>query len=57
MNNSMSFDEWFTIVKSKIEQAGLPLPEDIERLQLLQMECDVESISIDDFIKEYTSSF
>jgi hypothetical protein len=29
MGDSLPFDDWFTIAKSKTGQAGLPLPKDI----------------------------
>ena len=52
----MTFDEWFTIVKSKFVAAGLTLPEDMELMELAHMECRAAEKSIDDFVQEYAAS-
>lgn len=53
----MTFDEWYAIVKTRLDKLSLPLPEDIELMELAHMECRADEKSIDTFVKEYAASF
>ncbi len=49
MENTIPFDTWYAEFKAKITALGLPLPEDIEMLELAHM----EGLSVDAAVEQY----
>ena len=52
MDNELSFEAWYEIVKKEFAKAGLTLPEDIEMMELAHMECRADGKSIEEFIAD-----
>lgn len=52
MDNELSFEAWYEIVKKESAKAGLALPEDIEMMELAHMECRADGKSIEEFIAD-----
>ena len=52
MFTETSFEEWYDEVKTEFAKAGLILPEDIEMMELVHMECMAEHKSMATFIQE-----
>ncbi len=52
MDNELSFEAWYEIVKKESAKAGLTLPEDIEMMELAHMECRADGKSIEEFIAD-----
>ncbi len=46
MFTETSFEDWYAEVKTAFTKAGLALPEDIEMMELVHMECMAEHKSI-----------
>ena len=52
MDNELSFEAWYEIVKKESAKGGLALPEDIEMMELAHMECRADGKSIEEFIAD-----